>query len=165
MHWGRINLFDFVIVSALLLTVAGVLVVQSGWHRTSGQVVQGETDIEYTILIRNLKTLHPDTLFEPGKKLSMTIRNQPRGDVKIVAVEHSPKKAVVPQGANGYQVIADPTDPNGHDFKIRLRDHALVSATGYVTEGLKVKVGMPIEVEGFNYRVGGVIADVQDAQP
>lgn len=159
--FGKINIIDFTSLGVLALVAVGVIAVQSGWHKTSGQMVKGETDIEYTILLRNLKTLQPD-LFVPGKKLAITIRNQPRGDVSIVDSKVSPKKLVVPMANGSFKLVDDPSDKYGYDYLVRLRDHALVSADGYVTEGIKVKIGLPIEVEGYNYRVTGIIADVQD---
>lgn len=160
--FGKINILDFSLLIVLFFVAVGIIAVQSGWHKTSGQVIKGETDIEYTVLLRNLKTLQPD-LFHPGKKLSITIRNQPRGEVMIVDSKVSPKKLVVPKANGDYNLIDDPADQYGYDYLIRLRDHALISQEGYVTEGIKVKIGLPIEVEGFNYRVTGIIANVVEA--
>lgn len=158
---GRLNVLDGMVLGLLLLVVLGIIAVQSGWHQTSGETIKGETDIEYTVLLRNLKTLQPD-LFTPGQKLSITIRNQPRGEVFIVDSKVSPKKLAVPMADGNVKVVDDPADLYGYDYLIRLKDHALLSDGGYVTEGIKVKIGLPIEVEGMNYRVNGVIADIKD---
>jgi hypothetical protein len=158
---ARLNGVDWVIMSTVFLAVLGILAVQSGWHKTSGEAIKGETDIQYTVLLRNLKTLEPK-LFVPGENLSITIRNHPRGKVKIVESQFNPKKLVVPMADGGYKLIDDPADTNGYDYLVTLKDHALVGEEGYVTEGIKVKIGLPIEVEGFNYRVNGVIVSVKD---
>lgn len=158
--WGKINLIDF---SALLLALGlslGVLAVQSGFHHTSGQMVKGEGEIEYVIYIRNLKTLQPN-LFVPGKKLSITIRNQPRGEVAIVNVVQTPRHAsfMLPNGV--LKTVEDPADPYGYDYLITLKDHAQFGTEGLVTEGIKIKIGLGIEVEGHDYRVPGTIVDVK----
>lgn len=160
--FGKVNVIDFGLLGALFLVAIGIIAVQSGWHQTSGQVIKGEADIHYTVLLRNFKTLQPD-LFEPGKTLSITIRNQPRGHVRILDVQRTPKQLAVPTLTGKVNVVDDPADAYGYDYLIRLQDHALVTQDGYVTEGVKVKIGMPIEVEGFNFRVNGIIADVQEA--
>ncbi len=160
---GRYNIFDAAFAGLIALVILGILAVQSGWHKTSGETIKGETDIEYTVLLRNLKTLDKN-LFVPGNTLSITIRNQPRGEVTIVDAQASPKKLAVPTAGGEVKVVDDPADLYGYDYLIRLKDHALVTEEGYVTEGIKVKIGLPIEVEGFNYRVNGVIADVKDAK-
>lgn len=160
--FGKFNIIDFSgLLLALLITV-GVIVTQSGIYRTSGQVVKGEGEINYTVYIRNLKTFQPD-LFQPGKKLSITIRNQPRGKLDIVAVKQAPKRSsyILPDGT--LKTMEDPADPYGYDYLITLKDHALFTEDGYVTEGIKVKVGLGIEVEGHDYRVSGAIVDVREA--
>jgi hypothetical protein len=157
---GKYNIFDAMMLGIALLIGVGLLAVQSGWHQTSGETIKGEADIEYTVLLRNLKTLKKD-LFVPGKTLSITIRNQPRGEVTILDAQVTPKKLAVPTATGEAKVIDDPADLYGYDYLIQLKDHALVTDEGYVTEGIKVKVGLPIEVEGFDYRVNGVIADVK----
>lgn len=160
--FGRFNLIDFSALLLALLATLGILLVQSGLYRTSGQVIKGEGDIVYTVYVRNLKSLSPD-LFVPGKKLSITIRNQPRGAVQILQAQNTPKRTsfMLPNGQ--LKTLADPADPYGYDSLVTLKDHALFTEDGYVTEGIKVKIGLPIEVEGRNYRVPGVIVDVREA--
>jgi hypothetical protein len=160
--FGRINIIDFTGLALALIIALGIILVQSGFYRTSGQVIKGEGDINYTIYIRNMKTLQPD-LFKPGKKLSITIRNQPRGAVEIVKVQSNPKRTsfMLPDG--NLKSVADPADPNGYDYLVTLKDHAMFTDDGYVTEGIKVKIGLNIEVEGKNFRVPGAIIDVAEA--
>ncbi|WP_373532699.1 DUF4330 domain-containing protein [Vampirovibrio sp.] len=160
--FGKINIVDFGGLALGLLVVVGVLVTQSGLYRTSGQVIKGEGDIHYTVYIRNLKTLQPQ-LFQPGKKLSITIRNQPRGQVEIVDVKQTPKRSTYMLPSGVLKTLADPADPYGYDYLITLKDHALFSEDGFVTTGIKVKVGLGIEVEGHDYRVSGAIVDVREA--
>jgi hypothetical protein len=160
--FGKFNVIDFSALAMLLLVALGILLVQSGLYRTSGQQVKGESDIEYTIALRNVKTFQPD-LFKKGNQLSITIRNQPRGNVLITDSQVTPKKMVVPSGQS-YQVINDPIDTNGFDYIVKLRDHAVITGDGYVTNGIKVKIGLPIEVEGFNYRLPAVIADIREVK-
>ena len=159
--FGKVNIIDFGGMALALLAAVGIIAVQSGMYQTSGQMIKGEGDINYTIYIRNLKTMQPN-LFEPGKKLSITIRNQPRGEVMIVDVKKKPKQSsfMLPSGA--LKTVEDPADPYGYDYLITLKDHALFSKDGYVTEGIKVKIGLGIEVEGHNYRVPGAIVDIKE---
>src|SRR5690348_8737219 len=92
--FGRINVIDFIFGTAVVLGIAGVFLVQSGTYVTSGQVVQGESDITETIQIPRFTTLDPD-MFQPGQKTAITIRNQPRGDVLIEKVEKAPSKVTL----------------------------------------------------------------------
>lgn len=159
--FGRFNIIDAASVLLAGLVTLGVLLVQSGAHQTSGQVVKGKGDIQYTVLVRNLKTLQPD-LFEPGKTLSITIRNQPRGEVPIVSASRTPKQVALMSPAGQVLSVTDPADAHGFDYLVTVRDHALFTQDGYVTEGIKVKIGLGIELEGHQYRVPGVIVDVRE---
>ena len=155
---GKVNIIDFGFTALLVLGALGLIAVQSGFHKTSGQMIQGEADIRYTFQLRNVKTFHPDTLFKPGDKLSMTIRNQPRGAVEIIDVKHNPKRILLGNG----QLVPDTSDPNGYDFLVTVKDHATITSDGYVTEGVKVKTGMGMDVESARYRLSGVIIDIQE---
>jgi hypothetical protein len=156
--FGRFNVLDTAVASLIGLMVLGVFVVQSGLHTTSGQVVEGESDIQIHVQISDFKTLDPQ-LFVPGNATHITIRNQPRGDVTITSAQCKRIQVSLGNGA----VANDAAEPNGHECFVVLRDHALVTKDGYVTEGVKVKVGLGIELEGFKYRVYGRITDVLPA--
>jgi hypothetical protein len=162
--FGKVNVIDFTLLAFLFLVALGIVAVQSGWHQTSSQVIEGETDIEYTLYLRNVKTLDPEKLFLPNQMVSMTIRNQPRGDVRVVSVHYKPKQAIIPKGDGGYVTVPDPDDQHGFDYLVRVRDHALVGKEGYVTNGVKVKVGTNILVENFLFRLPGMIIDIEDMQ-
>ncbi len=156
---GRWNVLDAFGVSFAVLLMLGVMLVQSGLYRTSGQMIKGETDLEYTVYLRNVKTSQPD-LIKEGNKIALSIRNQPRGDVSVVSVRVAPRKKIAPNALGGFQLIDDPEDPNGFDVWVRLKDHAQITGDGYVANGIKIKVGLPIEVEGFDFRLPGVIFDI-----
>lgn len=161
--FGKINLVDGVISLAIILGVLGVLLVQSGWHVTSGQVVQGESDILISVQIPRLTTLDKN-LFKPGAKTAITIRNQPRGDVLVESVKSTPSRVPFLDGAGKPVAVPDVSQTNSYDYILKLKDHAKVTADGYVAEGVKVKIGLPIELEGFKYRVYGKIVNVEAVQ-
>lgn len=156
---GKWNILDASLVGVFALVAVGIMLVQSGSLVTSGKEVQGESDIRITVQIPSLKTLDK-SLFVPGKTTAITIRNQPRGDVKIESVKISPVQAVFLNSLNHAVSVEDLSQKNSYDYTITLKDHALIAKDGYVTEGVKVKIGLPIELEGFKYRVYGKIVDV-----
>lgn len=158
--FGRFNIIDVSMLAFLLLAAVGIVAVQSGWHQTSGEQIRGETDIQYTVALRDVKVVNPEKLFTPGKKVSMTIRNQPRGEVEVLEASYSPKEVIVPAGSS-FNVVDDPTNTHVYDFLVTLKDHALIGREGYVTNGVKVKIGMHMVVEGFDFQLPGHIADVR----
>jgi hypothetical protein len=156
------NWLDATFVGFIALLGLGFWLVQSGQHVTSSQKIEGEADVFYTVWTHNTATLQPK-LFTIGEQTNLTIRNQPRGKVSIVSVKQESKKLIIPQ-AQGFKLIEDPTSTApSYDFYITLKDHALKTPDGYVSNGIKLKIGLPIEVEGFNYRLTGVLINIEPA--
>lgn len=160
---GKVNIVDLFTTSVVVLGVLGVFLVQSGLHVTSGQVVEGEADIFVDVQISDLKSLDPN-LFKAGEKTDITIRNQPRGSVSIVEAHSQPVQVTVLDSKGQVKGVGDYSEPNGHDFFVTLKDHAKITQNGYVAAGVKVKVGLPIELEGFKYRAYGRIINVREAK-
>jgi hypothetical protein len=159
--FGRISVIDLLLIGVVVLTLLGVMLVRSRLHMTSGTQVERIAPIYITVQIPNLKTLDPQ-MFKTGDHTSVTIRNQPRGDVRLVNVTMQPVHVTF-AGPNGKPYrVPDLAQEHGYDYTLVLEDMAHVTKTGYVTEGVKVKVGLPIELEGFRYRVYGKIINVQE---
>lgn len=156
----KLNPIDSGIFALVALALIGILFVQAGWHQTSSQMIEGESDVLITFITRNTRTVDPN-LFKKGAVTHITIRNQPRGDLPIESSSFSKVKTLVPLANGTVKVLDDPSLIDAYDFRVTLKDHALVTPEGYVSNGIKLKIGLPIEIEGFNYRLGGVIVDVQ----
>lgn len=156
---GKINVLDFISGGVIVLAVLGFFMVQSGYHVTSGEVIEGESDVEITVQVSDLKTLDPN-LFKPGEQTAITIRNQPRGTVEVVSAQSQPVQVTALNSQGQPTGVKDYSEPNGYDLFIKLKDHAMVTRDGYVANGVKIKIGLPIELEGFKYRVYGRITDV-----
>lgn len=159
----RWTLLDTGLLALLGLAGLGVFLVQSGWHQTSAEQISGETDLAITVWIHNATTLEAE-LFEVGEETHLSVRKQPRGSLEILKVETSPKEVLIPQ-ANGFKVVEDGLMPNTYDFYITLKDRAMVTTDGYVSNGLKMKIGMPITVEGFSYQLDGRLVKLESLQP
>jgi hypothetical protein len=156
--FGKFNLLDAGFTALLGVVLLGVVLVQSGVQATSKNMVQGETDIHISLYLRT-RTLK-ESIFKVGDETNITVRNQPRGKVAIVFAQLDPVKALVAQ-ASGYKIFPDPLSSNMYDIKLVLKDHATITPEGYVAEGVKMKIGLPIELEGMDYRLSGTITKVE----
>ncbi|MFM7468774.1 MAG: DUF4330 domain-containing protein [Vampirovibrionales bacterium] len=155
--------FDKLILAIIVIGLVGFLAVKVGLHRTAKQVVKGETDVQMTVFIMNLRTLQPD-LFKAGEETALTVRNVPRGALPITHVKVEPKLTLVSDAYGKPHWAPDATDPLARSYTLTLKDHAAITEDGYVSEGIKLKKGLPVELEGFSYRVNGVIVDIQATQ-
>ena len=103
--------------------------------------------------------------FKIGEKSAITIRNRPYTQLTIIKSESHPKLATLPNLGGSYKTIVDPTKTNLKDYIVTLTDAALKTKDGYVVGGNKIKIGNQVELEGFNYRLGGKIIDVYPTKP
>ena len=92
--------------------------------------------------------------------LNIVIRNQPAGRVRLVSVDDvtNPLVAVQPDGS---VVLAEPPGtllPRHARFVMEAQ--AEIKPSGVVIGGTKLKVGVPVELEGRLYRLNGVVSGV-----
>ena len=115
--------------------------------------------------VRNTSAADPDQLIAEALKsgrTSLVIRNQPAGSVQLIRVDDIRRQlaSVLPDGS---VVLAD--DPNREiqgmlDARFVLQGDATVTSSGVVMAGTKLKVGIPVELEGRFYRVNGIVSGV-----
>lgn len=156
---GRLNIVDIGIVTLAIAFGAGVMAVKSG-HAGINKVVQGTGVAEVDLFVRG--SISDPSIFKVGEKAFITLRNQPYAPVEIVKVTSSRRKMALPApDGKTVKTIDDPTEPFGRDVILTIRDKADLTEDGIVFGGNKVKVGVPIDLEGYKYRLKGSIVDVR----
>lgn len=160
----RLNPIDSAVVVIILLAGIGFGMAKAG-HAGVDKVVQGVQKVDIDVSITGLKTKDVN-IFKEGDPCAITIRNHPiESPMKIVHAQHT-QKQVAFLSPDGKKVIAfpDPANPIATDFLVTVRDEADRTADGFVIRGQKIKLGNQIELEGFKYRVQGVVADIKPAE-
>ncbi|MDR3612265.1 MAG: DUF4330 domain-containing protein [Candidatus Obscuribacterales bacterium] len=156
-----INAFDAGLLMVVLLALAGFGLAKAG-HAGVNKVIEGTNKVAIDVFITGLKTKDVD-IFKVGDKSAITIRNQPvQPPMTISAVQHWAKQVsfLSPDGKKAVS-MADPANPIAHDYLVTVVDEADRTADGFVIRGNKIKIGNQIELEGFKYRVQGVVADIK----
>ena len=162
--FGRFNAFDFACLIIIGLCAGAFLLARAG-HAGVDQAIHGTQKIDIDIYFVGVKTRDLD-LFEVGKPAALTIRNQPvYPPMTIVSARHQPKQVafLTPDGKKAVS-FPDPSSPLANDFEVVVSDKAEVTNDGYVVRGNKLKVGNQVELEGFKYRIQGVVADIQPSK-
>src|SRR5262249_27230785 len=142
-------------------SIAGFGLARAG-HAGVNKVIKGQARVAIDVYISGLKTKDTD-IFKPGEKSAITIRNQPvQPPLTITKVDHWQKLAAFlsPDGKKAV-ALPDPANAIMHDFQVTLTDEADATDDGYVIRGNKIKVGNQIDLEGFKYRVQGVVTDIR----
>lgn len=159
--FGRFNLIDLSVAMIAVAMLFGLLWVRAG-HSPLDKVVLSEGPTDVTLTIRGARVQDP-TVIKAGEKAFITIRNQPYAKVDVVKVDwvRRPYAYVGPGGK--VQTMPDPVDPMATDLLVTIRDHGQATEDGIVLGGNKVKIGIPLELEGFSYRLTGTITAVRMA--
>ena len=158
------SIIDVAAVVVALVAVGGVL-----WSPKVSNTVARATGaiqpVEVTVDVRNTSAADPDQLIAEALKsgrTSLVIRNQPAGSVQLIRIDDIRRQlaSVLPDGS---VVMAD--DPNREiqgmlDARFVLQGDATVTSSGVVIAGTKLKVGIPVELEGRFYRVNGIVSGV-----
>lgn len=159
---GRFNVIDTVMALGVVLAVGALLLVQSGAHQTSSAMIEGDAVIEYTVHLSHVDALHPEQWFKAREPVDLTVRNQPRGHVDVVAYTFTPRRAIIPVSAGKFVLVDDPNAPNTVEMYVTLRDNVQATKDGYVGNGVKLKQGSHVVLENDLTRLDGVISDVRD---
>jgi hypothetical protein len=161
--FGKINIIDFLIILIVTLAIAGVTLVKSGKFATSSKAITKIAPVNFDVVIRGQKLSKDDKIFINGEKTFITIRNVPYTSLIIKKAERTRWQTVIPDPKNPLKAISvdDPSAPYTYNFFVTLEDTATVTGDGPVIGGNKIKIGLPVTLEGYNYRLTGVVSDVR----
>ncbi|MBO5947597.1 DUF4330 domain-containing protein [bacterium] len=152
---------DLIIISAIIIFLIFGFIIISKTHKFGSTPVQAEKRVAIQVFFRNL--IVTENPFNIDDKAFITIRNVPYTSLKILDVNFQPKQTVIPttKKKKGYMVVTDPAHPWQFDFVVTLEDTVKLTNEGeYVVGGNKLKVGLPIVLEGKDYRFNGVISSI-----
>ena len=164
--FGKINLLDLGAALVILLVIVGIFI----FPGTSGSVAQvgaKTVPIEVDLLVRGLNVRNPQQLikegFTKGGKTNVIIRNQPYGQIGIKSVQQLARTLTIGQPDGSVKELPDPRKENNFstDFILTLEGQATVTKDGPVLGNSKVKIGMPFELEGFNYNFNASVIDIR----
>ena len=98
-----------------------------------------------------------------GEKTFISIRNVPYSELKILNVKADRRKIVLPtlNSKKVVIVVEDVGQPDLYDVIVTLTDKAKITKDGAVVGGNKVKLGLPITLEGKDYRFTGSVSDIK----
>lgn len=159
----KLRPFDLLV---LLIIIVGVIVgftTMSGKRATSSNQIEATVNVELEIYLRGVATTSDEPLFSKDDETFITIRNVPYTKLKIVDVKYDKRKVMLPSinPKKPYILVNDDTAPFQYDYLVKVVDSAKITKDGdAVVGGNKVKIGLPITLEGAKYKLNGVITNV-----
>ncbi|MDD3238409.1 MAG: DUF4330 domain-containing protein [Candidatus Gastranaerophilales bacterium] len=125
--------------------------------------VNSEEQVAFQVFFRGITITDQDSPFKPNDETFITIRNVPYAKLKISDVKFDRRKIALPAPSTKEKVmiVDDVSSPFQFDFLVTLVDKAKITDDGAVVGGNKLKIGVPIILEGKNYKLNGTISNVQ----
>ncbi|MFN3926933.1 MAG: DUF4330 domain-containing protein [Pseudanabaenaceae cyanobacterium] len=155
---GKFNVLDIGAIALILVVLVGIVVVPGNGGYSIAQLLTADNKaVEVEMVVRGLSAREPEQLIQVGDKVSVIIRNQPRGEVTVKSVTFTEPKVVVAQQDGKAIVLPDPRarDTFQTDVLIVLTATAKITNDGVIFGNEKVKVGTPIDIEGARYIMRG----------
>jgi hypothetical protein len=161
--FGKLNIIDIIIVAVLVIALAGVIFVKFKNRIASPEAAKETKKVEIDVMLQRERVSADRELFKVGERSFMTIRNVPHAKLEIIKVSKTSVKMAIPDPQNPQKAISvdDPAMPNTYDYIVTLTDNAVITNDGAVVGGNKIKIGLPIVLEGFDYRLAGVVSNVR----
>lgn len=158
---------DFAIVTGAVLVLVVLVLAALGVNKYFFKTpVLEERDVYFSVFFRGVTITDNQVPFKVGERTFITIRNVPYTKLYITDVKFDPRRILLETEKKGnYQPVVDISEPCLFDFIVTVKDRAKLTEDGAVIGGNKVKIGIPVVLEGMNYKLTGVISNVQLKMP
>ena len=152
---------DIIIVLGLILVIGVGLFTAKGFRSTASKQIEAKSEIKFDVFLRSVTISNEIMPIKSGDKTFISIRNVPYSDLDVVDVKYIPKKTVISAAnKNGYIVVNDAASLDTYDIIVKVKDSALITKDGAVAGGNKIKIGLPITLEGKTYKLNGAVSDI-----
>ena len=159
----KINIVDIIIVLGVIIAlIVGVLTTKH-FRQTADKQIEATSAITFQVFLRGLTVTGEEFPIKPEDKTFITIRNVPYTELNVIKLSSEARKTAIPsQGTKEqYILIKDPAQPSIYDAVVTITDTAKITKDGAVVGGNKIKMGLPVTLEGENYKFNGTISDVR----
>ncbi len=159
---------DFIILIGIVLALIVGFITYKNFRQTASKQIEATSQINFDVFIRGITYTGQDLPIKKGDTTFISIRNVPYSDLEIVSVKTEKRKVVLPRLTTSTNndnktvlVVEDPSQSNVYDILVSLTDVAKITKDGAVVGGNKIKIGLPITLEGKDYKFNGTVSNLQ----
>ena len=159
----KLNIIDIIIVLGVIIALMVGVFTTKHFRQTADKQIEATSAITFQVFLRGVTVTGEEFPIKPEDKTFITIRNVPYTELNVVKVTSEARKAALPSNKvkEQYILIKDPAQPSIYDAVITIIDTAKITKDGAVVGGNKIKMGLPVTLEGKNYKFNGTISDVR----
>ncbi len=153
---------DMIIVAGVVLALIVGFFTYKNFRQTASKQIEATSKISFQVFVRGVTLTGNEIPMRANDKTFISIRNVPYTDLDIVDVKADRKKIVLPiLNSKKVMVVEDVSQANMYDITVTLKDTAKITKDGAVVGGNKIKIGLPITLEGKDYKFNGTVSDLK----
>ena len=160
-----LRIVDYIIIVGLILAVGVGYYTLKGTRQTASRSIEATSKISFDVVIRGITFTGEELPLKNNEKTFISIRNVPYSDLIITDVKSDRRKTVLPtfntKDTKTVLVVDDVSLPNVYDAVVTLTDTAKITKDGAIVGGNKIKIGLPITLEGKDYRLNGTVSNIK----
>ena len=158
----RFKAVDIIIIAGVILALAVGFFTYKSFRQTADKQIEATSKISFQVYIRGVTLTGNEIPMKADETTFISIRNVPYTDLKILDVKADRKKVVLPiLNSKKVMVVEDVSQANVYDIIVTLTDTAKITKDGAVVGGNKIKMGLPITLEGEDYKFTGTVSDLK----
>lgn len=155
----KFSIVDVIIVTGVIIALLVGVYTAKHFRQTADKQIEATSPITFQVFLRGVTVTGEDFPIVANDKTFITIRNVPYTELKVVDVTSQPRKTFAPATKN--LLVPDPAQPAIFDAVVTITDTAKITKDGAVVGGNKIKMGLPVTLEGEKYKFNGTISDVR----
>lgn len=162
----KFGLFDLIIIVGVIIALVVGFFTFKHFRQTADKQIETTSPIVFDVFLRGITLTGKEIPIKSGDKTFISIRNVPYSDLDVLNVKAERKQTIIPVFSNSRNasknilIVEDVAQSNLYDIVVTLTDTAKITKDGAVVGGNKVKMGLPITLEGVNYKFNGTVANV-----
>lgn len=155
----RFSLVDLIIIAGVIIALFVGCCTAKHFRQTADKQIEATSPITFQVFLRGVTVTGEEFPISVNNKTFITIRNVPYTELKVIDVKSEPRKTFSPMSKN--VLVPDPAQPAVYDAIVTITDIAKITKDGAVVGGNKIKMGLPVTLEGERYKFNGTISDVR----
>jgi hypothetical protein len=155
----KFSFVDLIIVAGVIIALVVGVITAKHLRQTADKQIEATSPITFQVFLRGVTVTGEEFPIKENDKTFITIRNVPYTELEVLSSTSQPRKTFAPATKN--VLVPDPTQPAVFDAVITIKDTAKITKDGAVVGGNKIKMGLPVTLEGETYKFNGTISDVR----
>lgn len=158
----QFKMAEVIVITGVLLALIVGFFTYKNFRQTASKQIEATSKISFQVFVRGVTLTGGQIPLKANEKTFISIRNVPYSDLDILNVKADRKKIVLPiLNSKKVMVVEDVSQADMYDIVVTLTDTAKITKDGAVVGGNKIKIGLPITLEGKDYKFTGTVSDLK----